>query len=161
MDSADRNSDLIVAESISFHWTARFLDAQIAGPLAENAVSALGCSISSIVLRAFAVELALKALYAKETGLKPRWWHNLSCLFSVLESSTQSSLDKRFKRIRRTKNSYAGETDSLSTVLDEHKNDFENWRYPHDQKGQLHTKPLVLNSVIEAVWEEYQHRSSQ
>ena len=161
MDSTDINSDLIISESILFHWTAKFLDAQLAGLLPKDPIAVAGCGISSIVLRAFAVELALKALYAKETGLEPRWWHKLSSLFSVLETSTQNSLDVRFQRIRRTKDSYAGETNSLSAVLDEHKNDFEQWRYPHDQKGQLHTKPLVLNSVIEAVLEEYKHRNTQ
>ena len=144
---------------------ARHLDRQFAVPGIEHRqLEALGFFVSSVVLRAFATELALKALYMQETGNDPERTHNLLSLFNNLKGTTQTSVEQRFERIRGEKiasGNYSGETDPLLQVLANHKDDFMEWRYLHEKLGVgANTRPLVLNSVIEAAVEEYASRSS-
>ena len=100
----------------------------------------------------------------QETGNDPERTHNLLCLFNNLKGTTQISVEQRFERIRREKiasGNYSGETDPLLQVLANHKDDFMEWRYLHEKLGVgANTRPLVLNSVIEAAVEEYASRSS-
>ena len=146
-----------------FHAAARHLDGQLAVPGIENRqLDALGFFVSSVVLRAFATEIALKALYMDETGNDPARTHNLLYLFKELKGTTQTSVEQRFERIRGQKIArgiYSGETDPLLQVLTNHKDDFVEWRYLQEKLGVgANTRPLVLNSVIEAAEEEYGHR---
>ena len=69
----------------------------------NNQLEALGFGVSSIVLRAFAAELALKALYMQETGDDPERTHNLLSLFKKLKGATQTSVEQRIEHIRRQK----------------------------------------------------------
>ena len=153
-----------MAMARAFHWADRHLDGLLANPIiANDQLAAAGCGITSIVLRPFATELALKALYMQETGGEPKHEHDLRILFESLEPATQASVDQRFERIRQTKINqgiYTGETDPLLQVLTNHRDDFEKWRYPHEKIGVgLNTHPTVLNSVIEAALEEYLSRA--
>ena len=67
---------LVMAKGIQE--AARHLDRQFAVPGIEHRqLEALGFFVSSVVLRAFATELALKALYMQETGNDPERTHNL------------------------------------------------------------------------------------
>ena len=149
----------------AFHWADRHLDGLLANPaIASDQLAAAGCGITSIVLRPLATELALKALYMQETGGEPKHKHDLKVLFESLEPATQSSVEQRFERIRQEKINrgvYSGEIDSLLQVLTNHRNDFEKWRYLHEQTGGLNTQPTVLNSIIEAALEEYILRAGQ
>lgn len=154
-ESTEVRPEVIMGVSDAFHWTAIFLDTQLAGPIADEDISAFGCIVSSYVLRAFATEIALKAVFSMETGEKPHPKHDLSVLFDKLSHSAQTSLDMRFQRIRKTKDSYQGETDSLLSVLSDHKNDFEKFRYPYESADGEQVRQLVLRSVIEAVKEEF------
>ena len=152
---------MLMAKGI--HVAARHLDGQLAMPgIENNQLEVLGFGVSSIVLRAFAAELALKALYMQETGDDPERTHNLLSLFKRLEGATQTSVEQRFERIRRQKIAsgiYSGETDPLLQVLTNHKDDFVEWRYLQEKMGVgANTRPLVLNSVIEAAVEEYVSR---
>ena len=148
----------------AFHWADRHLDGLLANPvIASDPIAAAGCGITSIVLRPFATELALKALYIQETGGEPKHQHDLRILFENLKPATRASLEQRFERIRQEKidrGVYFGETDSLVKVLTNHRNDFEEWRYLHEKIGVgINTHPTVLNSVIEAALEEYASRA--
>ena len=133
----------------------QYLDAQLEGPIANERIPAAGCLLSSHVLRAFATELALKALYSKETGSEPPKNHDLSRLFGKLSPVTQTALESRFQRIRRTKLQYRDQTDSLSAVLEARRNDFESLRYPYENADGEEIRQLILRSVIEAVKEEF------
>ena len=146
-----------------FHAAAHHLDSLLAIPGIENdMLGVIGYSVSSVVLRAFATELALKALYMQETGKEQKHEHDLLFLFRRLEQTTQDSVEQRFEGIRGgkiAKGIYYGETDPLLQVLTNHRYDFEKWRYLQDQlRTSLNTQPLVLNSVIEAAMEEYTSR---
>ena len=155
-----------MAMAQAFHWADRHLDGLLAHPtVASDPLAAAGCGITSIVLRPFAAELALKALYMQETGGPPKHNHDLKILFQSLEPATQASVERRFERIRQEKINrgiYSGETDSLLQVLNNHRNDFEKWRYLHEQIGVgLNTQPTVMNSIIEAALEEYTSRAGR
>ena len=154
---------LVMAKGI--HLAASHLDRQLAMPgIATKQLEVFGFGVSSIFLRAFAAEVALKALYMQETGSDPDHTHDLLSLFEDLKSTTQTSVEQRFERIRNDKianGSYSGETAPLRQVLANHKNDFLEWRYLHEKLGVgANTQPLVLNSVIEAAIEEYATRAS-
>ena len=146
------------------HRSAHLLDRQLAIPgIEREEVTALGYTVTSTVLRAFAVELAFKALYMQETGAEEKYGHDLRCLFDDLKRYTQDSVERRFEDIRRgkiNKGIYSGETGSLRDVLDSHRNDFEEWRYAYEKVGSggLSTRQLVLNSVMEASVQEYESR---
>lgn len=157
-------ADHVVGIAQAIHWADRHLDALLANPsIASDPLAAFGSSVSSIFLRAFATELALKALYMQEASSEPVRDHDLKVMFESLESGTQASVEQRFERIRQTKVSqgvYSGETDPLLQVLSNHKDDFERWRYPHEHAAAgLNTRPTVLNSVIEAALEEFVTRA--
>ena len=146
-----------------FQLAARHLDAQLATPgIESDPLAVWSYAVPSIVLRALATELALKALYMQETGKEQKHIHDLLCLFNKLPGPLRASVEQRFERIRGEKiasRNYSGETDPLPQVLTNHRNDFEVWRYLHEKLGTgASTRPLVLNSVIEAAVEEFVSR---
>ncbi len=159
------NADQVaMAMARAFYWADRHLDGLLANPaIASDQLAAAGCGITSIVLRPFAAELALKALYMQETGGEPKHEHDLKILFENLGPATQVSVEQRFERIRQDKTTrgvYSGETDPLIQVLTNHRNDFQEWRYLHEHIGVgISTRHTVLNSVIEAALEEYASRA--
>ena len=149
-----------MAMSRAFHRTADFLVAQFSGLGSDNPgdpETVVGYGVSSVMLRAFAAELAIKAMYVKETNKKHPHGHDLESLFSKLKVSTQRSIEKRFQRIQASKWSGTAVGKSLPTILSEHKQDFPDWRYLHENKN-LHAEVLALNPVIEAIVEEYDSR---
>ncbi len=148
----------------AFHWADRHLDGLLANQsIASDPLAAAGCGVTSIVLRPFAIELALKALYIQETGGEPRHEHDLKVLFESLQPATQTSIEQRFERIRREKANQGVSswgTDPLLRVLADHRNNFQEWRYLHEQIGTgLNTQHIVLIPVIEAALEEYLSRA--
>ena len=93
-----------MAMARAFHWADRHLDGLLANSaIASDQLAAAGCGITSIVLRPFATELALKALYMQETGGEPKHQHDLKVLFESLEPTTRASVEHRFERIRQEK----------------------------------------------------------
>lgn len=157
------DADHVAAVAHAIHWADRHLDGLLAVPsVASDPQAAFGASVSSILLRAFAVELALKALYMQETGGKAIRKHDLRVLFEHLSPQMQASVARRFERIRQTKvhrGVYTGETEPLLEILTAHRDDFETWRYAYEQAGSgLKTRPTALNSVIEAALEEFTSR---
>lgn len=159
----DNAANVAMAMAKAFHWADGLLDGALANPtIANDQLAALGCGVTSIVLRPFATELALKALYIQERGIEPPHEHDLSILFASLNPATQASLEQRFDRIRQAKigqGKYSGEEDPLPEVLFRHREDFENWRYLHEIEGEdLNIKSTTLISVIEAALEEFLSR---
>ena len=157
-------ADAAIRMAQGVHGSANLLDWQLALPgIERKEVAALGYAVTSTVLRAFATELACKALYMQETGAEEKYGHDLLCLFDDLKPCTRDSVERRFEDIRREKINrgiYSGEKGPLRDVLDSHRNDFEEWRYAYENvgKGSLHTEQLVLNSVVEACVQEYESR---
>ncbi len=153
---------LAMWEAYSFQWAYKHLDGLLANPLITNdPEAASGCFMASTLLRPFATELALKALYIQETGGERILKHDLKVLFQSLKPATQTSIEQRFERIRQDKvdrGIYSGEGGLLSQVLANHGNDFTEWRYIYEHAHGASTKPTVLNSLLEAVIEEYQSR---
>ena len=139
--------------SNAFQETARFLDQQFSEPEIEMTTKHWGFVISLVVLRVFAVELALKALIAKTLHKQPPFIHDLPKLFMELEEPTRVRLDQRFQHFRQSKPSYKGETDSLADVLFRHGKAFTEWRYL--DQANLHAELTPLISVLDALWEEY------
>ena len=86
----------------------------------------LGSVSSTVILRALATELLLKALAFKKTGhyRKDRDGHDLLILFKDLDSDT--------KKIVAAQESNQGIA-PLKQILEEHKKDFEAWRYIADR----------------------------
>ena len=142
--------------SRGFQTTAEHLDRQFLDPVKINQEQLFGFSVSMIVLRVFAVELALKALIWKVVKQKPEYTHELTKLFEALPDTTTERLDQIFQQIRKMKPSYKGETDSLVDVLAAHENAFVEWRYLEPKAGDLGANVNLLSSVLQALWAEYQ-----
>ena len=155
LEELEMDPDLILGQSRAYHWTANFLDSQLEGPLVNDQLAAAGCGLSSILLRAFAIELVIKALYVKQSGLRPAKVHRLDFLFCQLKPATRKSVNKRFQTIWRGKPGCSDKSESLQEVLATYKSNFEDWRYLHELGGNLNTDFIALNSAIEAFTEEY------
>ena len=121
----------------------------------HDSVEVAGCFFGAILLKAFATELALKALYWRESGCEPKHEHDLHDLFKKLEPSTQDSLERRFQRIWATKVGYDGQPLTMSQVLKDHKDDFVCWRYVYERKGFNRVELIRLEPAVEAVIDEY------
>lgn len=149
-----------MAMSRAFHRTADFLVAQFSGLESDNRgdpEAVVGYGVSSVMLRAFAAELAIKAMHVKENNRDHPHGHDLESLFGKLKVSTQRSIETRFQRIQASRWSRTAVGRSLPAILSEHKGDFPDWRYLHE-KENLHAEVLALNPVIEAIVEEYDSR---
>ena len=120
-------------------------------------IAIVGCSQSTIVLWALSAEVALKAMYALESGKCNRQDHELAALFEKLECGTKSSLETRFQTIRRQRELYKDRTNSLENVLIEHNKDFVEWRYIYEKPG-MKNQILDLKPAIEAILEEFENR---
>ena len=142
--------------SKAFQRTAYHRDSQFSEPVIEDQSTIFPFSISMVVLRVFAVELVIKALIAHVVREEPEHTHRLMRLFNKLPGHVRNRANSRFQRIRRTKASYQGQTDRLDDVLLADENAFMEWRYLDNVQSGLHSNPNVLNSVLEALWEEYE-----
>ncbi len=117
-------------------------------------IALLGFKWTLNIVLAFATELALKALSAKETGHHEHD-HNLLRLFDELSTETQHKLEIEYQKQQRTSSSTAGET--LRQLLECHKDDFVKWRYLDDCPEDLITDANNLQFAICAMLEIYEH----
>jgi hypothetical protein len=85
----------------------------------------MGGLLGSVVLRAFSIELALKALCVKRGVTYPKT-HNLAELFAILPATDRTTAAKRYEK----KN--PSSKGSLEAVLRANANAFEEWRYHHE-----------------------------
>ena len=152
------SADHFIRQAKSLLWTAThlqdLLDETIQTP-GPDSVDAAGCLLGAIALKAFATELALKALYWRESGRDPDHKHDLRDLFNNLEPSTQDSLEYRFQRIWSAKEGYDGQPLTMSQVLKDHKDDFVRWRYIYERKGFNRVELIRLEPALEAIIDEY------
>ena len=149
-------ASMFLTLSKAFQRTAYHLNSQFSEPVIEDQSKIFAFGVSMVVLRVFAVELAIKALIAHVVREKPEPTHTLMRLFNKLPGHVRNSANSRFQRMRRTKASYQGQTDRLADVLLSYENAFMEWRYLDNVQRGLHSNPNVLNSVLEALWEEYE-----
>ena len=151
-------TDLAVGQARSLLWAASHMQdllnvsAKVPNP---DPLQSTGCFFSAILLRAFAAEVALKAMHNKETGKQAQKEHDLSILFYGLKPSTQQSLDQRFQRIRKLKAGYDGRSQSIGQVINDHKDDFVQWRYIFERQGSSNIELQSLEPAVEAIIEEY------
>ena len=122
-------ASMFLTLSKAFQRTAYHLDAQFSEPVIEDQSTIFPFGISMVVLRVFAVELAIKALIAHVVREEPEHTHRLMRLFNKLPGHVRNRANSRFQRIRRTKASYQGQTDRLDDVLLADENAFMEWRY--------------------------------
>ena len=123
--------------------------------------SLAGCNQSTILLWAISTEVALKALYAQESGSDPSHDHRLISLYEKLEPDTRSSLETRFQAIRDQRPLYKGRSNSLEDVLTEHNRDFVDWRYVYESIGGRQNQILDLKPAIEAMLAEFEIRDQR
>ena len=74
------------------------------------------------ILRAFAAEVALKAIAIKATGTCSRV-HDLLQLFDELDQNARACIEQQGAPLREYR------WDSMRSILADHKGDFMNWRY--------------------------------
>jgi hypothetical protein len=87
----------------------------------------MGGVMGSAVLRAFSLELALKALCVKRGVTYPKT-HNLAKLFAILPSTDRASAANGYKKKNPTSDG------SLEALLKANANVFEEWRYQHEYR---------------------------
>ena len=124
-------------------------------------VAIVGCNQSAIILWAISTEVALKALYAQESGKEHSHSHKLVSLFEKLEPGTRSSLETRFQAIRDQRPLYKGRSNSLEDVLIEHNRDFVDWRYVYESTGERQNQILDLKPTIKAILAEFENREQR
>ena len=85
-------ASMFLTLSKAFQRTAYHLDSQFSEPVIEDQSKIFAFGVSMVVLRVFAVELAIKALIAHVVREKPETTHRLMQLFNKL-----LVLQRRFK----------------------------------------------------------------
>ena len=112
-----------------------------------------GYAIAAPILRALAVELALKAISIKSAGTCLRS-HNLVELFDELDEDMRSRIDRRGESIL-----LHSTCPSIRSILANHQNDFTSWRYlgenPRDlapSGKDLHAALDTLIATYEEIW---------
>ena len=152
------SADGCIRQANSLLWAATHLQDIVDEALQtpdHDSVNVAGCFFGAVLLKAFATELALKALYWQESGCEPAHEHDLHYLFNKLELSTQDSLERRFQRIWAAKEGYDEQPLTMSQVLKDHKDDFVCWRYVYERKGFNRVELIRLEPAVEAVIHEY------
>ena len=155
----------------SYYWAAEHMQSKLAALLGPGItkgvdpsskdptqVAIVGCNQSTILLWAISTEVALKALYAQESGSDPSHVHRLVSLYERLEPDTRSSLETRFQAIRDPRPLYKGRSNSLEDVLTEHNRDFVDWRYVYESIEGRQNQILDLKPAIEAMLAEFEIR---
>ena len=114
----------------------------------ENEMNS-ACKWTPKFLLPFAIELGLKGIIAMNDKCFP-FTHDLVELFNKIPSEIRESMEKEFRN-------FVGEAgkfknDKLSDVLERHKSDFENFRYPN-KKQKDDTHPAELEYVMRVIIE--------
>lgn len=123
-----------------------------------EALKVIGSFMASAILRAFAAELHLKALYEQELGRQPDHTHDLEKLFHELPEKTRTTLDGIFRVLvsLSVRNYDPGKT--IEQVLREHSRDFETWRYIYENPDGASLDLQYLNFAITAIDQYHQNR---
>ena len=156
----DTNADSVMGQAAGLNWSANHLqdvlNREVKMPNPDQ-IALVGCFFSVVLLRSFAVELALKSVYMKESGRQPEYSHSLHQLFGRLELETQRAIDRVFQGVRGAFPEQGGRTNSVAEILAKHKDDFVDWRYASFGLGRaLNTEVLDLAPVVPAIVAYYQ-----
>jgi hypothetical protein len=89
----------------------------------------MGGLLGAVVLRAFSIELALKAVCLKR-GLAYPKTHDLAKLFSVLPDADRATAAKAYEQ------KHPDSKGGIEELLKTNANAFEQWRYHHEYKPQ-------------------------
>ena len=110
----------------------------------------MGYFCSAVMLRAFAVELVLKALSLAKTGTNKKGseGHDLLVLFKDLDAETQDLIG----RLQEDHGVAA-----VDGILAGHRNDFVDWRY-YWERGDISTKLLDLDKALTVLLNAAEHR---
>ena len=120
-------------------------------PISEQqAVRLWGYTVSTVMLRALATELILKALSFKKAGKyrKDRKGHDLLVLFKDLDCDTRKLVSKLAE---------AQGIMPLEQILGKHKDDFLAWRYV-TEGGTQKVDVLDLDKAFHILMNAYIHR---
>ena len=117
----------------------------------EQTARVWGYFLSSVMLRALATELMLKALSFKKTGQyrKNRGGHDLLVLFNDLDNDTREivAAQERSHGIA-----------PLEQILEKHRGDFVEWRYPTEGDEGHQIDFLDLDKAVHILITVYEHR---
>ena len=109
----------------------RFFEADKAGTFPKTDTTEfnemMGGLLGSVVLRAFSIELALKALCMKRGVTYPKT-HNLAELFAILPSTDRTTAAKGYEQKNSTSKG------GLEALLKANANALEEWRYHHEYR---------------------------
>jgi hypothetical protein len=115
----------------------------------------VGGSYTANIILPLTIELSIKSLILKE-GNKPKRTHNLMVLFEQLLPTTQHELAGEYESLS---GSNGNEFKSFKILLNDHKNDFESWRYL-DEVKTLKNEGVKLQEAICAILNVY-NKSAQ
>lgn len=107
-----------------------------------------GYLFSTMILRALAAECALKALSVKSTGKYHRC-HDLSKLYDVLTQDVRFLVDSIAE---------AHGVASPKSIMEQHRGDFVDWRYPSDDGRVLSANFTDLQRALEVLMETLNHK---
>lgn len=116
-------------------------------------VLALGCQAVHPFVLAFALELGLKALLTQRTGAHLRT-HDLLKLFKRLPEDVQGEAGRAFEKTLRR----CGEKNSVDLLglLQQHRDDFEGWRYFEKTTPARGTSDDLLHYALCALLDVYE-----
>lgn len=158
--NAQVNTELAITQARSILGVAALLQNILNAVLKlqnPNPLTALGCTLSTTLLRSFAAEIALKCLYVQETNRDPKRTHDLSELFQELSPATRQSLDQRFQHLRHKNDNRNPGPTTINQVFLDHKDDFVGWRYIYfsENTNPSQIEFLDLEPAVEAVINEF------
>ena len=117
-----------------------------------RALTVLGCIWVENIVIALAIELSLKALLAKECG-SDLHTHDLLRLFNKLQPETQEEIETKFHEHR--KEMMTLREASMRELLEDHRNDFVNWRYLDKNIEPLMSEGKALQITICSILDVY------
>ena len=112
-----------VAADLDHNWDDFLRGARTPGEEEFPGEEFTGWTLAVPILRALAAELALKAIASKMTETHERG-HNLLKLFDGLDQSVRDCIERQDAAVRHVR-TYG----TVRSVLDNHKDDFTDWRY--------------------------------
>ena len=106
--------------------------------------------IPMVIVYIFGIEIGLKAVIRGQRQ-KPDRIHDLLKLYDKLSLETQESINEKVSAIGIT-------VTSVRSVMEEHRNDLQEWRYPEDSDGKFVVDLNILKATLGAIIETYNEK---
>lgn len=157
MNTHDASNEFLI-KAVCFQTTADELQAKLnQATLAlqqgrtGNSRAFGGYLFSTMILRALATECALKALAMKSTGKyrHDKQGHDLSILYDDLTPEVKELVESIAEALG---------VASPKAILEKHRGDFVDWRYPSDDGRVLSANFTDLQRALEVVMETFNHK---